>query len=102
MQCQQWKSQELSGKLDGIPPVQSSTVVQSFPATGESEDGREGIFRALKLAMQGKDLKGKLMQEMGETLAVENVHFHIIHLCNLYPRNEKMKLTKHVMLNNHG
>ena len=82
--------------------MQGSRVVQSCPATAESEDGLEGIFRAVKLATEVKNLEDKLMQEIGDTLAVENVHSPIMHLHNLYPRNEKRKLTKHVMLNNHG
>lgn len=49
-----------------------------------------------------KNLEDKQMQAVGDALAVENVHFHIMHLGSLYPRNEQRKLTKHVMLNNHS
>lgn len=35
---------ELNGKLNGALLMQSSTVVQSFTANGESEDGLEGLF----------------------------------------------------------
>lgn len=38
------------GKLHRALLMQSSGVVQSFPATSESEDKLDGISRAVKLA----------------------------------------------------
>lgn len=81
------RSQELHGKLDRALLVQSSRVVQSFPATGELEDGEDKASLGPWSWLHKSNLEEKVMQEMGDILAVEKCEFSAYALMQSVPQN---------------